>query len=97
MLRRVSSVTEASGSSASEHVEERGEREISKAVLFVLSSTSLNMPTVAVPIRLFLWGVAPPRTASFACPRHLIFNLSHERHTYRPLIRAVIIHYDAKV
>ncbi len=68
MLRRGSSATEASGSFASEHVEERGERERSKAVLFVLSGTSLDTPTAAVPIRLFLWGGIPPHTASFAMP-----------------------------
>ncbi len=42
---------------------------------------------------------AEPRPARLLvfCSRHLIFTLSHERYTYRPFIRAVIIHYDAKV
>ncbi len=41
------------------------EREKFTAVLFVLSGTSLDTPPAAVPIRLFLWGGAPPR---FFCP-----------------------------
>ncbi len=60
--------TEISDATTSEHIEERGERERSKTVLFVLSATSLDTPPAAVPIRLFLWGGAPPRTASLAMP-----------------------------
>ncbi len=63
-------MTEASGSSTSEHVEERGEREkkreCSKAVLFILSGTSLDAPTAAVPIRLF------PAPHGFFCHAHVI-------------------------
>ncbi len=40
---------------------------------------------------------ALPPTTSWSCSRHLIFNLSRERYTYITFIRAVIIHYDAKV
>ncbi len=39
-----------------------------KAVVFILNSSIWVHPRVAVPIRLFLWGRAPPRTASFAAP-----------------------------
>ncbi len=35
-------------------------RPVLKALLFILSGTSLDMPTAAVPIRLFLWGGATP-------------------------------------
>ncbi len=34
-------------------------RLVLKPLLFILSDTSLDMPTAAVPIRLFLWGGAP--------------------------------------
>ncbi len=40
----------------------------SKAALFILSGTSLDTPPAAIPIRLFLWGGAPPRTAFLAMP-----------------------------
>ncbi len=55
-----------------------------------------STPPAAGPIKLFVWGGASPRVTSWPCSRHLIFNLSCERYTYRPFIRAVIIHYDAK-
>ncbi len=45
-----------SGSSASEKVKSRL---VLKALLFILSGTSLDISTAAVPIRLFLWGGAP--------------------------------------
>ncbi len=53
--------------------------------------TDFSAPPAAEPIKLC------PRTASWSCSRHLRFNLSRERYTYRSFIRAVIIHYDAKV
>ncbi len=31
-----------------------------KAVVLILNQLDLNPPTAAVPIRLFLWGGAPP-------------------------------------
>ncbi len=60
----------ASGTFMSERVEARyrERRERFKAELFVLSGTSLDTPPAAVPIRLFLWGGTPPRTASLAMP-----------------------------
>ncbi len=82
---------------ASEHVEERWWK---RAIFELVSSFKqyFSTPPAAVPIRLFLWGGAPPRTAPFwPSPHHMIFNLSHKIYTYRPFIRAVIIHYDAKV
>ncbi len=54
MLRRGSSATEASGSSASEHVEEL------PAVVVSFKQTDFSTPIGLLPIRLFLWGGAPP-------------------------------------
>ncbi len=70
-----------------------------RAIFKLVSSfkhTDFSTPPAAKPIKLFVWGGASPHVTSWACSRHLIFNLSHERYTYRPFIRAVIIHYDAK-
>ncbi len=39
-----------------------------KAVVFILNSSVWVHPRAAVQIRLFLWGGAPLRTASFATP-----------------------------
>ncbi len=61
MVRRWSSATsedevEASGFSASEQVKSR----LLKAVVFNFNQLDLDPPMAAVPIRLFLWGGAPP-------------------------------------
>ncbi len=61
MVRRCSSATsedeaEASGSSANEQVKSR----LLKAVVFIFNQLDLYPPKAAVPIRLFLWGGAPP-------------------------------------
>ncbi len=89
----------ASGLSASSKLkcEDQDEgRESHLALLASFKQTDFSTPLAAGPIKLFVWGGASPRMTSWPCSRHLIFNLSCERYTYRPFIRAVIIHYDAK-
>ncbi len=60
MLRRVSSTNEASGPSANEHVEERGEKKSIPNVVVSFKQTDFSTPTGLLPIRLFLWGGASP-------------------------------------
>ncbi len=59
MLRQMSSVTEASGSSVSEHVEERGGKKESKTVVFAFKPLGLNPPTVASSNQIVLVGWSP--------------------------------------
>ncbi len=89
----------ASGLSVSSKLRREDQSEARESDLALLASfkqTDFSTPTTAKPIKLFVWGGASPRVTSWPCSRHLIFNLSCERYTYRPFIRAVIIHYDAK-
>ncbi len=53
-------MTEASGSSASEQVEERREEREIPAVVVRFKQADFSTPTGLLPIRLFLWGGAPP-------------------------------------
>ncbi len=77
--------------------ESEDERGIFELVISFKQTDFSTLPA-AVPIRLFFWGgVPPPHCFFWPSPHHMIFNLSHEIYTYRPFIRAVIIHYDAKV
>ncbi len=68
-----------------------------QAVLVVLSGPSLDTHRRVFQSDCSCGAEPRPARLLWPCPFHLIFNLSHEIYTYRPLIRAVIIHYDAKV
>ncbi len=71
MVRRGSSASSATSEDEAEasnkSASEKKKLQL-KAEVFILNSSIWVHPRAAVPIRLFLWGEAPPRTASFAAP-----------------------------